>query len=123
MKWMKWFVVLAVGLAMGLGAIGCGGDDDDGSGDPLVGTWSATAFNGQPMPDTVSVTIIFRDDGTCQETTVLGGEVETAHATWSAANGTLTIVSEDGTDSSPYSVSGNTLTLTSDGDVITLARQ
>ena len=121
MKWMN--VILAVGFSavLVLGLAGCGGGDDDNK-DPLVGTWSATAMNGQTLPDTITVTIVFQDNGTCQESMNLGGELESSNGTWSAANGILTIVSEDGTENISYTVSGDTLTITSEGDVITLQR-
>ena len=40
MKWMKWFLILAVGAGVALGTVGCSDDDDDdgGGGNPLVGT-------------------------------------------------------------------------------------
>ena len=121
MKWMKAILALSFCCVLGLGLTGCGGGDDDK--DPLVGTWNATAMNGQTLPDTITVTIIFRDNGTCQETTNLGGEIDTASGTWSADSGVLTIVSDDGTENIAYTVSGDTLTITTGGDVITLKRK
>ena len=121
MKWTKVFLTFSVCLVMCSAFTGCGSGDDDK--DPLVGTWSATAMNGQPLPDTISVTIIFRDNGTCQESTNLGGEADTGSGTWNADNGVLTIITDDGTETATYSVSGDTLTITSAGDVITFKRK
>ncbi len=122
MKWMKWFLVMMVGLAVGLGMVGCS-SDDDGNDDPLVGTWSATSFNGQPMPANTSVTVTFRDDGTAQGTTTFGAETDSFSGTWSAANGIITIVDEDGAENTPYSISGNTLTITDPEGSFTLTRK
>ena len=120
MKWMKWFLVLSLSVAMGL-VTGCGGGGDDD--DPLVGTWRATAYNGQAMPGNVTMTMSIRGDGTFTATTVVNGATEVDTGTWSAANGVLTTVSGGETDTVPYAIDGDTLTLGVAGDVITATRQ
>ena len=120
MKWMRWILVLAMGAAMCLGTVGCGGSDDD---DPLVGTWRATEFNGQALPATIGMTVTFSDNGSFTGTTTINGVVETESGTWSADGGTLTIVDEDGTDTSGYTVEGDTLTITDEEGAFTLVRQ
>ncbi len=121
MKGMKWFLVLAIGIAMGLSATGCGGGGGDD--DPLVGTWEATAFNGQALPAGISMTMTLQDDGTYTATTVINGAPEIEAGTWSAANGVLTTVFGGETDTAPYGVDGDTLTIGIEGDVITAERQ
>lgn len=125
MKWMKWFLVLAVGVGVAVATVGCDDDDDDqGSNNSLVGTWKATHYDGQPIPaGTVALTMTFRSDGSFNATTVLGGAAENVNGTWSAANGILTTTTPDGTDRISYSVSGNTLTLSDPEGAFTLKRQ
>ena len=123
MKCMKWLQVLALGVAMGLAAVGCGGGDDDGSGDPLVGTWVGTAFNGQALPAGISMTVTLRDNGTATGTTMINGVPDSYSGTWSASGGTLSITDADGTESLGYTVEGDTLTLTDATGAFTLQRQ
>ena len=120
MKWMKWILVLTMGVAMCLGVAGCGGGGDD---DPLVGNWRATAFNGQALPATISMDLTFRDDGSFTGTSTINGVVESGSGTWSADGGTLTTVDEEGTETSGYTVEGDTLTITDEEGAFTLARQ
>lgn len=122
MKWMKWFLVLAVGMGVALSTVGCSDDDDD-DGNPLVGTWRATTFNGQAIDPGVSVVVSFRSDGTASTTYSIGGETDTSVGTWSADGGTLTVTSEGDTDSAAYSISGNTLTISSSDGTFTLKKQ
>lgn len=119
MKWMKWILVLAMGAAMCLGTVGCGGSDDD---DPLVGTWRATEFNGQALPATISMTVTFNDNGTFAATSTINGEVENDSGTWSTDGSTLTIVDEEETTTSGYTVEGDTLTITDEEGSFTLVR-
>ena len=121
MKWMKWFLILVVGITVGLAAAGCGSSDDND--DPLVGTWRATTYNGQPMPTGISMTMTLSDNGTFSATTAVGADVETETGTWSAANGVLTTASDGETDDVPYSVSGDTLTFGTPGDIFTATRE
>jgi len=123
MKWMNGFLVLAVGMAVGLGSTGCGGSDDDGDGNPLVGTWEAVSLNGQPIPEGMSVVMTFHDDGTAEATTIIGGQVESYAAVWSTSDGILTVTSPTETDTIPYTISGDTLTILDDGDTVVLNRQ
>lgn len=118
MKWMKWFLILAVGAGVALGAAGCSDDDDD-DGNPLVGTWRATSFNGQALDPSIAVLVTFRSNGTAS-TTVNG---DTTEGTWSAANGTLTVTSDGDTDSAAYSISGDTLTIADEQGTFTLRKQ
>ena len=122
MKWMKYFLVLAMGLAMGFGTAGCS-SDDDGGGDSLVGSWRAATFNGQAMPAGIALTLTFRDNGTVDSASTINGVTEMETATWSEANGIITVVSADGTEQVPYSISGNTLTISDSEGVFTLERQ
>ena len=75
------------------------------------------------MPANTSVTVTFRDDGTAQGTTTFGAETDSFSGTWSAANGIITIVDEDGAENTPYSISGNTLTITDPEGSFTLTRK
>lgn len=122
MKWMKWFLILAVGVGVALGAAGCSDDDDD-DGNPLVGTWRATSFNGQALDPSISVVITFRSNGTASSTYTIGGETATSEGTWSAENGTLTVTSDGDADSAAYSISGSTLTIADEEGTFTLRKQ
>lgn len=125
MKWMKWLLVLAVGIGVALGTVGCDDDDDDdgGSGDPLVGTWTGTAFNGLPLPAGIGIDITLRDNGTASGTSMINGVEESYNGTWSASGGTLSITDADGTELLGYTVEGNTLTITDEAGAFTLKRQ
>ena len=94
MKTSRWIPALLLGLAVALCATGC--KDDDKKSDPLVGTWKAQTFNGQPIGNDVSLKISFRDNGTYTATTVVYGNTEVETGTWSAANGILTTIDSDG---------------------------
>ncbi len=121
MKWMQWILVLA--LAAGMGLAGLGFDSDSSSDrDPLVGTWTAQSFNGQELPDNISLTITFQSNGEVISTTTIDGMTETDTGTWSADNGVVTVVSDGETDTTPYSISGRTLTLGPPGEVFVLTR-
>jgi hypothetical protein len=120
MKWMKGFLVLAMGVAMGLAVTGCGSDDDK---DPLIGTWKLESYNGQPIPATISMTLTFNENGTVQAVVTEGGNTSSDLSTWSATGGILTVVSNGNTETMPYSISGNVLTLTESGTVLTLKKQ
>lgn len=120
---MKWILILAVGVAMGLAVTGCGGGGGDDNDDPLVGTWKATAFNGQALPAGISMTISLKDNGTFTANSLINGVANADTGTWSAANGVLTTVSGGEADSVPYSVSGDTLTFGTAGEVFTAKRQ
>ena len=126
MKWMKWLLVLTVGVGVAFAAVGCDDDDDSSSSkSSLVGTWKATHFNGQEISsDIASVTITFRSDHTFNLTMTFGLESETESGTWSTAGGILTTTTPEGSESIAYTLSGNTLTITDpDEGVITLRRQ
>ena len=118
---MKWLLVLATGLAVALGGVGC----EDESDDTLVGTWMATAANGQPIEAGNSFQFIFRSDGTVQQTDVFAGVTTVMSGTWSTTENIVTLV-EDGTGdvvAVPYVVSGDTLTIGPPGEVFTMTRQ
>lgn len=123
MKWLKWLLILAVGAGVALGTVGCEDDDDDGGGNPLVGTWKATAFNGQQLDDSISVVVTFRKDGTVTTTYTIGGESDSETGTWSAANGVLTVTADGETDSANYSIAGSTLTISDEDGTFTLKKQ
>ena len=125
MKWMKWFLILAVGAGVVLGIVGCSDDDDDdgGGGNPLVGTWKATSFNGQALDDSISVVVTLRSDGTASSTYSLGGATETLNGTWNTDGGTLNVTTDGETESAAYSVSGDTLTITDEEGTFTLKKQ
>ena len=123
MKWMKWFLVLAVGMGVALGTVGCEDDDDDDGGNPLVGTWKATAFNGQALDDSISVVVTFRSNGTASTTYSIGGETDSSEGTWSADGGTLTVTADGETESAAYSISGSTLTIADEQGTFTLRKQ
>ena len=124
MKWMNVFLVLAVGMAIGLGSAGCGGGDDDGGGSGIEGSWKAESFNGSAMPDNVSLVLTFRDNGTLETISTVNGVVEKETGTWSEAGGVLTVVSADrSVDRVPYSVSGNTLTMSDPEGVFVMKRR
>lgn len=123
MKWMKWFLILALGACVALGTAGCGSDDDEGAGDELVGTWNATSYNGQAITSPVSVVVTLRSDGTATAITNTGFGTETMQGTWSAENGALTVTTGGETTTGSYSISGNTLTLVSEEGTSTFTRQ
>ena len=123
MKQLKWFLLMSTILVAGLGLAGCSSDDNDDDKDPLVGTWVGTAFNGQPMPDGIAMTITLRSNGSASGTTVINGATETYNGTWSASGGTLSVTDNEGTESLGYTVEGDTLTLTDDTGAFTLERQ
>jgi Lipocalin-like domain len=110
MKWMKWIGVLAVLVAMGLGAAGCGGSDDDGGGG-IAGTWVAQSFNGMVMPAGSGMTMVLNDNGTYIVNATTGGSTQSESGTWSATDTVLTTVGGGSADSVTYTVSGNTLTI------------
>lgn len=123
MKWLKWFLVLVVGMGVALGTVGCEDDDDDGGGNPLVGTWKATTFNGQQLDDSISVVVTFRSDGTATTTYTIAGQSDSSQGTWSAENGVLTVTADGETDSANYSISGSTLTISDEEGTFTLKKQ
>ena len=123
MKWMKWFLVLAVGAGLAFCTVGCEEDEEEGGGNPLVGTWHAVSFNGQALDAGTSVVVTFRSDGTATTTYNVAGAADAVQGTWSAENGVLTVTSEGDTESASYAVSGNTLTIADEEGTFTLNRQ
>ncbi|HOO21464.1 MAG TPA: lipocalin family protein [Kiritimatiellia bacterium] len=122
MKWMQWMLALALAAGMGLAGLGCDDDDSSSDRDPLVGTWTAQSFNGQELPDNVSLTITFRSNGEYVSTTTIDGMSETESGTWSAENGVLTTVSGGETDTIAYALNRDTLTVSDDGETFVLTR-
>jgi heat shock protein HslJ len=122
MKWMKWIGILAVLVAIGLAASGCGGSDD-GGGDGLEGTWKATSLNGVPIPAGYTATITLSGNGTYTGTFLEEGLTVTEVGTWSASGNTLTTTFEGETETVTYTLSGNTLILSSSDGVFIMARQ
>ena len=129
MRKSKSFIVIL--LIVILFVLSC---DDDSPSKPnasdLIGTWVLTKMTVggneyNPVEMGFSVTIIFNSDGTFQSTEIDGEETTVDTGTWSTSGNTLTITStEDGvTISGPYSVAGNKLTITitdeEDGELIT----
>ncbi len=121
MKWMQWMLVLALTAGMELAGLGCDSDSSSDR-DPLVGTWTAQSFNGQELPDNISLTITFQSNGEVISTTTIDGMTETDTGTWSADNGVITVVSDGEPDTIPYFISGRTLTLGPPGEVFVLTR-
>ncbi len=109
MKWMKWIGVLAVMVAVGLAASGCGGSDDGDGG--LAGTWVAQSFNGMAIPAGTGMTMVLNDNGTYVVNATTGGSTQSEAGTWSATDTILTTVGGGSADSVTYSLSGNTLTI------------
>jgi Lipocalin-like domain len=109
MKWMKWIGVLAVMVAVGLAASGCGGSDGGGGG--LEGTWKATSFNGLPLPSDVALTVTLSGNGTYTGYITDGGLTATETGTWSASDTVLTTVLDGDVENVNYTLSGNTLIL------------
>ena len=116
MKSVKWFMVLVMGVAISLGAAGCGGGGDS---DPLVGTWWLTTANGRAMPsdpNELSYVLNFRDNGKVDEQLIQKGEVILDTGTWSSANGYYTVTwtmieRAEQTQTNSYTVNGDTLTI------------
>lgn len=122
---MKWFLMLAVGITMGLGIAGCGGGDD-GNVNPLIGTWRLESFNNLTIPANVSEVMIFRNNGTVESSRTVDGEIDITSlklATWSESNGVITMTTDTETTTVPYSISGNTLTLLDPKGTMILKRQ
>ena len=94
-----------------------------GTGGNIVGTWvltSVTLSDGINDPETVdpsqlymSMTFTFNEDGTYSGTQSGWNAPASSSGTWSTDGGTLTLNdSVEGTDSVPYSVDGNQMTIT-----------
>ena len=121
-------LVTAVGGAAVLAVVGfgCGGSDnssDAGGDNPLVGTWRVTTLNMNGVdvaPETI-MTLVFNADGTAYQSEVDGGVTDAGAGTWTAAGGQVTVSWEaTATDPAevetmPYTVNGNTLTVTITG--------
>jgi len=121
MKWMKWIGILAVMIALGLAATGCGSDSGGGGG--IEGTWKATTFNGVPLPDGIGLTVTLSGNGTYTGYIQNGGITATEVGTWSTSGNTLHITTDGETESATYALSGNTLVLSDSDGVFTMTRQ
>jgi len=122
MKWIKWFGVLAIIVAMGLSVSGCGGGDSGGGGG-IEGSWKATSFNGLPLPSGVALSLTLSDNGTYSATTTYEGVTATEVGTWSTSGNQLITVHEGETESVTYTLSGNTMVLSDPEGVFTMTRQ
>lgn len=92
--------------------ISCNKDDDN---DPLVGTWAVSYTEYGTL---YSDEITFNSDNSGNVSYYEDGDFsESFPFTWSANNNILTVSLLGETDSLPYSISGNKLTL--DGEVYT----
>ncbi len=104
-------------------SVSCSDDDDDNDVNPLVGNWELTeSVEGYEL----SLTATFNSNLTGTMSTVLTFEGETVTEnesfTWSTDGNKLTLIINGMTEISTYSISGNTLTVTSDGENIVLTR-
>ena len=103
--------------------IGCGGGDEESASNPLIGTWSLSTENGEPLPDGASATLVITE--TRVTMTIISPDEDCEEAydyTKTADVLTATLTSQLGTQCDPdavigesediqYSISGNTLTL------------
>ena len=99
-----------------LALAGCSGP----SADPLLGTWECIAPGGMTM------TMTFKADGTADGTSSIGGQSATTTFKWSAdGSHHLSLTTSEGSDgpSTPYTVSGNTLTITDTTGAVTCTRK
>ena len=114
MKKSVWLVaLLAAGLAL---TYGCGGSDGDSGGNSsIVGTWS--------LDDEPAVSFTFASGGAFSVSGEGVGVLMTG--TWSTSGNTITLNIDDDEAASgvgTYSVSGNHLSVSSDGETRTFTR-
>lgn len=125
MKPNKFLSILLVSLIL---ITGCSKDDNptSSSGDELVGTWALTKIILTSLGNTeltpaqagLSGTIIMRSDRTFTATFTDSDGPSTDSGTWSVANGKITLKSSSGeTQTWPYGLTGNKLTLETNLDV------
>jgi hypothetical protein len=90
----------------------------------LVGTWE---YSDTEQGVTLSISITFNSDNTGKMllTMTFAGETETesGNFTWSTEGDILSITTEDETTSVKYSISGNKLTITEDGEDMVFTRK
>jgi hypothetical protein len=128
-----WAVAFAAAAALSA----CG---TDSSTEPTVfGTYSVISVNGQPLPRTtqegplsfteISGTVVLKSDFTYTATFVgsatIGGQTtpatDTSNGTFTLSGSTITFV-EAGVIEAVGTISGDTMTVTSDGEIIVLKR-
>jgi len=99
-------------------------DDDDSMGNELVGTWELSESE-EGVAITIEATFNSNYKGTLASTFTFAGQSETDNSnfTWSTEGNILTMVMDGETDISTYSISGNKLTITDEGDSFVLTRQ
>ena len=111
-------------LLLALLVVGC--DVTEPSVNPLVGIWEGTELKitqdggtqetyqlGEDT-DIGTVTYIFGADGIYSHTSVSSNGIVTNSGTWSSTGGKLTLVYGDKTDIMDFTLSGNTLTHTTE---------
>lgn len=100
---------LVIALVLGMTLAGCSGNDR-----AIIGTWETSVWGS-------TVTFIFHRDGRAE---VIGGGSH-EQGTFSARNGQIFFFDDDGDEDGvgTYTITGNTLVLTLDGDTLSLQRQ
>ena len=109
------------------------GSDCDKSTDStaagLVDTWVLTSITEDSITLTAEdadhyITIVFADDGTYSFTQTIEGDYDAGTGTWSATSTMLTMTIASVTVTFPYTLSGDTLTITNtdEGIVFTFMR-
>ncbi len=92
------FLLFAALIAIAFCFASCSKDDNDSSSNPIVGTWSYTAYNG-------SETVTFTSKGKFNSLTVSGGSKTTLNGTYTYNPYTeLLILNVDGGDGYIYYV-------------------
>lgn len=119
MNYWRMLMAMVLVCVAGLVFTGCEDDDDD----PLVGTWQAVSWDGKPLPNGVSLTIVINDNGTGSATFVQGNDSSTDNFTWTKGEGVIVTVTNGETENVPYTLAGNTLTIILDGHPVVLNRR
>ena len=125
MKSESVLVALLAAVLLMPGLIGCGGSDDPSN--PLVATWTFVSMSDGTMVVTatsglLSGSITLKSNGTVTGNFAVFGETTNISGTWNSTATHLTVIDIDGTEIMPYSISGNTLTL-SDNDGTSMVLQ
>lgn len=118
---MKRFILAAIVAVIGF--VSCEKDNANS----IVGTWEAASvqmeMEGMDMTVDlkqmgVNMEITFEKNGTAKVTESMEGESYTETFDYTYSGGMLTITSEGESISIPATISGNVLTLTADGDLL-----